>query len=140
MECGVRSAPHARDARKAAHVQDADRGDDRRVHRKERDGCGVGRAVPGARATVVAYYADEGPPLRDLLQAAELQVLDTWLSSEVRRWAREWHSTDPARAGSTPSTRAALGLLVFEIEARQVPEAVMTLMARASARARPAQW
>ena len=92
---------------------------------------------PGARATVVAYYADVGPPLRDLLEAAELQLLDTWLSSEVRRWAREWHSTDPARAGSAPSTRAALGLLVCEIEARQVPEAVMTLMARVSARARP---
>lgn len=95
---------------------------------------------PGARASVVAYYAGERPPLRDALGPDELRLLDGWLSSEVRRWARRWHSIDPSRAGSAPSTRAALGVLVSELETRGVPEAVMTLMARVNARSCPTRW
>ncbi len=92
---------------------------------------------PGARVAAAAYYAGEGPQLRDALGSEDLRLLDAWLSSEIRRWALRWQSLDPVRQGSAPSTGAALGMLVTELAARRVPDAVAGLVERLIDRACP---
>ncbi len=52
-------------------------------------------------------------------------------------WARRWHALDPVKAGTAPSTRDALAMLVTEMKARQVPDAVSGIVARFVARACP---
>lgn len=85
---------------------------------------------PGASWATEEYYAGRRPELRRLLLAPELDALDAWLVTEVRRWSTRWVEVDPARTGSAVSTRAAVEEIRAEMASRPVPATIASIAAK----------
>lgn len=102
---------------------------DKRVTRSDTDATLI-ILCPGTSRAVESYYAGVGPELRRMLPDTELRFLDAWLASEVQRWSARWMALDPAREGSSITTRAALDEVRRELEARPVPDRIAAIAAR----------